>query len=59
MTLVGTREVLYPEQPMPVFKLFLEERLTKNGVGKVSADRYEWLTDKGLTSLTSGVAPCY
>ena len=51
VTLVGTYEVLYPKQPMPVYKVFLEQRLARNGIVKVNADRYEWITDKGLTII--------
>jgi NADPH-dependent 2,4-dienoyl-CoA reductase/sulfur reductase-like enzyme len=51
VTLVGTRDVLYPAQPMPVFKLFLEQRLLLNGIVKMEAEKYEWVTGKGLTII--------
>ncbi|MFC1929605.1 FAD-dependent oxidoreductase [Chloroflexota bacterium] len=52
VTIVDTRDGLpLNEPPMPVFRQFLEGKLSENGVRVLNAVGYEEISDKGLTII--------
>ncbi|MFC1981498.1 FAD-dependent oxidoreductase [Chloroflexota bacterium] len=53
VTIVDTREELpYAEPPMPVLRQFMQDRLAKNGATVLAAASYDWVNDRGLSSIS-------